>query len=97
MGALFGGEMRPEPVDGPDEAGTCTTLTMTAGAGREDCTGADCSGMDGTARVGPAPAFAATNPAALAAESAPVTTTTPETPPIVQDPTRRSARSRSSG
>jgi len=69
---------------------------MTAGVGRADCTGVVSGGIGGTRSTGVL-AVAAANPAALTAESAPVTATTPETPPIVQDPTRRNALSRSLG
>jgi len=42
-------------------------------------------------------AVAAAKLAALAADSAPVSTMTPETPPAVHDATRRNALSRSEG
>ena len=70
---------------------------MTAGEGRTDCTGVVSGGMGGTRWTGVPAVVAAAKPAALTADSAPVTATTPETPPIVHDPTRRSALSRSLG
>jgi hypothetical protein len=99
VGALRGGEIPLEPryAVPADDAGTWTTLTMTAGVGRADCTGAVSAGIGGTGWTGLLAAVAAAKPTALTAESAPVTATTPETPPIVHEPTLRSALSRSSG
>jgi hypothetical protein len=71
------------------------TLMMIAGVGRADCTGDVSGGMGGTRWTGAPAVVAAAKPAALIADSAPVTTTALETPPSVHDPTRRSALSRS--
>jgi hypothetical protein len=68
---------------------------ITAGDGRADWTGAVSGGIGGTRSTNTL--VAAAKPAALTADKAPVTATTPETPPIVHDPTRLKALSRSSG
>jgi len=70
---------------------------MTDGLGRDDCTGVVWFGIAGMGGAGAPPADAAAKPAALTADNAPVMATTPETPPAVHHPTRRSAWSRSSG
>jgi hypothetical protein len=68
---------------------------ITAGDGGADWTGAVSGGIGGTRSTDAL--VAAAKPAALTADKAPVTATTPETPPIVHDPTRLKALSRSSG
>jgi hypothetical protein len=68
---------------------------ITADNGRADWTGAVSGGIGGTRSTGAL--VAAAKPAALTADKAPVTATTPEKPPIVHDPTRLKALSRSSG
>jgi hypothetical protein len=73
------------------------TLMMIAGVGRADCSGDVSGGMGGTRWIGAPAVVAAAKPAALIADSAPVTATALVTPPIVHDPTRRSALSRSLG
>jgi hypothetical protein len=61
----------------------------TAGVGRANWTGVVSGGIGGTRSTGVLAVVAAAKPAALTAESAPVTATTPATPPTVNDPTRR--------
>ena len=68
---------------------------ITAGDGGVDWIGAASGGIGGTRSSGAL--VAAAKPAALTADRAPVTATTPETPPIVHDATRFKALSRSSG
>jgi len=79
VGTLRGAEIPTEPryAVPADEAGTWMTLTMTAGVGRADCTGAVSAGIGGTCSTGLLAAVAAAKPAALTADSAPVTATTP--------------------
>ncbi len=69
----------------------------TAGVGRANWTGVVSGGIGGTRSTGVLAVVAAAKPAALTADSAPVTATTPATPPTVNDPTRRRALSRSLG
>jgi hypothetical protein len=69
---------------------------ITAGEGGVDWRGAASGGIGGTRSTG-ALVVAAAKPAALTADKAPVTATTPETPPMVHDVTRLNALSRSSG
>ena len=56
---------------------------ITAGDAGADWTGAVSGGIGGTRSTGAL--VAAAKPAALTADNAPVTATTPETPPIVHD------------
>ncbi len=98
-GALRGGEipLAPRYAAPADVAGTWTTLTMTAGVGGADCTGAVSPGIGGTCGAGVLGPAAAVKPAALTADNAPVTARTPDAPPSVHHLTRRIALSRSSG
>jgi|HubBroStandDraft_4_1064222.scaffolds.fasta_scaffold1634909_1 hypothetical protein len=73
------------------------TFTMTEGVGRDDWTRAASPGILGTDWTGVLAAAGAANPAAVTADSAPVTATTPVIPLTVHVLTRRKARSRSSG